>query len=597
MEGTSQKKFSSLRELFLANVGRWLILGLVVGVVAGLGASAFFYLLQLSKHYTFHIISGYQVPAPQGEKLFEGVVSGEFRRWLFFLLPLIGGLFSGILVYSLAPEAEGHGTDAMIDAFHNRRGYIRPRVPYVKAIATLFTLASGGSAGREGPIAQIGAGFGSFIASLFRLSDRERRILLLAGCGGGLAAIFRAPLGGALTAIEVLYREDLETEALIPSVVSSITAYTIFTAFFGNQPIFYFPGYKFSDPRELIFYVLLGLVCVPLGIFYVRVFYGMRDWLFHPLKIPPHFKPVLGGLGVALIGLFYPQVYGDGWGWIQLAILGKLGIGLMLTLAVLKIFATSFTISSGGSGGVFGPTLFIGGMLGGAIGFLGHHYFPEIVVHPGAFVVVGMSAFFSGVANAPIGALLMCSEMTQGYGLIAPLMLVSIIAILFTRKYSIYEKQVQNRFHSPAHIGDFTINVLAEMKVKDVFKPKKVIPVPRTLPYGELKKVFAESGEECFPVIDEQGRLLGVITWEQARPIIFERGLESLLIAQDLMVPAVTVTPENSLYEALVKFLESNLEELIVVSSENPNQVLGVIRHEDLIYAYNQEILRRKSQG
>ena len=191
----------------------------------------------------------------------------------------------------------------------------------------------------------------------------------------------------------------------------------------------------------------------------------------------------------------------------------------------------------------------------------------------------------------------MCSEMTQGYGLIAPLMLVSIIAILFTRRYSIYEKQVQNRFHSPAHIGDFTINVLAEMKVKDVFKPKKVIPVPRTLPYGELKKLFAESGEECFPVMDEQGRLLGVITWEQARPIIFERGLESLLIAQDLMVPAVSVTPENSLYEALVKFLESNLEEILVVSNENPNQVLGVLRHEDLIYAYNQEILRRKSQG
>ena len=176
-------------------------------------------------------------------------------------------------------------------------------------------------------------------------------------------------------------------------------------------------------------------------------------------------------------------------------------------------------------------------------------------------------------------------------------MLVSIIAILFTRRYGIFEFQVQNRFHSPAHIGDFTINVLAEMKVKDVFKTKTLIPIPRTLPYGEIKKLFAETNEECFPVVDEQGRLIGIITWEQARPIAFERGLESMLIAQDLMVPAVSVTAKNSLYEALVKFLESNLEELLVVSTENPNQVLGVIRHEDLIYAYNQEILRRKSEG
>jgi Chloride channel protein EriC len=484
----------------------------------------------------------------------------------------------------------------MIDAFHNKKGNIRGRVPLIKGIATLLTLSGGGSAGREGPIARIGAGLGSKIANLLGLSDKERRILLLAGCGGGLSAIFRSPLGGALTSIEVLYRRDFETEALIPTIISSITAYIIFSACFGSRSIFYFPPYSFSNPEELFFYVLLAMICIPIGIFYVKIFYGIKKF-FDSIQIPRCFKPMLGGLGVGIIGLLYPQVYGDGWGWIQLAILGKLGIGIMALLILMKIFATSFTISSGGSGGVFGPTLFIGGMIGGVVGFTAHHFYPEIASQPGAYVVVGMAAFFAGVAHAPIGSLLMCSEMTQGYGLIAPLMLVSFIAILFNKKYSIYEKQVESRLQSPAHIGDFTINVLAEMKVKEIYKPEIINPIAKKTPYGELKKILAESTERCFPVSDEQGKLIGCINWQHARPIVFEVGLEHLLIAEDLMIPAETLAPENNLYEALLKFLKTNQEELLVVNSEeNPNQVLGVLRHDDLSHAYNQEINRRKSE-
>lgn len=581
---------------FKSNVTRWVFLGIIIGVVSGFGAAGFFYALQLVKHLTFHELAGYVSPSPQGEHLFEMSSGLQFRSWVFFLLPLIGGLLSGLIVYRFAPEAEGHGTDAMIDAFHNKGGTIRPRVPFIKSVATICTLASGGSAGREGPIAQIGAGFGSMVAGFFGLGERDRRILLLAGCGAGLSAIFRAPLGGALTAIEVLYKEDFETEALIPAIISSITAYIIFTLFFGSQPIFHFPGYAFSDPRELIFYTVLGLICIPLGIFYIKVFYGMRDRFFRRLHMPRYCKPMLGGLGVALIGLYFPQVYGDGWGWLQLAILGKLSISLMLSVAVMKIFATSLTISSGGSGGVFGPTLFIGGMVGGAVGFLSNQFFPEIVAHPGAFVVVGMASFFAGVANAPLGSLLMCSEMTKGYGLIVPLMLVSIIALLFTRKYSIYEKQVQNRFCSPAHSADFTINILEEMKVKDYYTSRSLPPIPRTTPYGTLKNIFAASSNDCFPVCDESGELIGSINWHHARPIVFEHGLERLLIAQDLMItPPATLTPHHSLYEALIQFLNSEQKESLIINPENRNQVLGVFRHDDLIHAYNQEITRRKS--
>ncbi len=587
---------NNYKKLFFNKMTRWLVYSIIIGIASALVAAAFFFCLQYAKHITFHGFAGYNPPSTAGEKLFEAETSIPFRQWIFFLLPVIGGLLSGIIVYFFAPEAEGHGTDAMIDAFHNKQGIIRQRVPLVKAVATIITLSTGGSAGREGPIAQIGAGLGSTFAKIFKLSTKERRIFLLAGCGAGLSAIFRAPLGGALTAIEVLYREDLETEAFIPTVISSITSYIVFTSIYGDQPIFYFPSVAGLNPGELLIYLLLGLICIPLGIFYIKFFYGMRDRVFHRINIPKYLKPMIGGFFVGLIGIFIPQIYGDGWGWIQMAILGKLGIGLMLLIAIFKIFATSFTISSGGSGGIFGPTLFIGGMIGGAVGYSANYFYPEIAVHPGAYVVVGMASFFAGVANAPLGSLLMCSEMTKGYDLIAPLMLVSIIAILFTKKYSIYEKQVNNRMESPAHVADFTTNILEDIMVKDIFKPGSITGIKKNMSYGMLKNVFAGTEKEIFPVYDDAGKLTGTINWDTARPIIFEQGLEDLVVAEDLMTAAETVSLDDSAYSALVKFLESNQDEILVVDPENPDLVIGILEHSDLTNAYNREIIKRKSE-
>lgn len=258
-------------ELRLEESGRWALYGLVIGIIAGVGSALFFWMLEHGKHLIMCHLAGYEAPAPYGERLFEAVSCAPFKRWLFFLLPAAGGLISGILVYLFAPEAEGHGTDAMIEAFHYKKGAIRGRVPIIKTLATVAVLSTGGSAGREGPTIQIGAGFGSFLAQKLGLTPRERRIMLIAGAGGGLGAIFRAPLGGALTAMEVLYKEDLETEAIVPTVISSITAYIIFTSIFGHSKIFYLPQYYFKDVRELPFYILLGLLCVPLGAFLCQV--------------------------------------------------------------------------------------------------------------------------------------------------------------------------------------------------------------------------------------------------------------------------------------------------------------------------------------
>ncbi|MBU0513297.1 MAG: chloride channel protein [Proteobacteria bacterium] len=594
----------------------------MVGLVSGLGACLFFYLLEWGKYFVLEVGAGLHVPAPAGERLVEAhfglqwlklplpgqdfidtsrlniealvaqIRGHDYRPWLLFLVPALGGLLSGLLVYTFAPEAEGHGTDAMIEAFHRRAGIIRARVPIVKSIASIITLATGGSAGREGPIAQIGAGYGSWLAQVLKMDVKDRRLLLLAGTAGGLGAIFRAPLGGAITAVEILYSEDFETEAIIPCIISSVVAYSLFTFVFGQEAIFDTPKFQFTNPLELLVYAVLGLVCAPLGILYIKVFYGARDHVFRKIRIPPHFKPALGGLGVGFIALFLPQVIGGGYGFIQQAIYGQAVLWIMILAIFGKMVTTALTIGSGGSGGVFGPSLFIGGMIGGVIGYLGNLLFPELVTQPGGYVLVGMASFFAGVASAPIGALLMVSEMTRGYGLLAPLMLVSVIAILLTRRWSIYEKQVKNKFASPAHAADMTVNVLEEMKVGDVFQPSRVEILPASMRFGELRRVLARSSHNHYPVVDREGRLTGILSLRDVRTILFEDAILDLVVVGDVAKDPVWVTTSETLYSALMKFIDSGFGTVPVVDVES-GAILGLLDHEDVISAYHHEVDRR----
>jgi len=572
---------------------RWMFYSLLIGLVAGLGAAAFFFSLEWLKYFVLDYLAGYPMPAPAGEQLVHGVVHGTAKSWILFLAPAVGGLISGLVVYAWAPEAEGHGTDAMIDAFHNKQGEIRTRVPYIKSVASVITLASGGSAGREGPIAQIGAGFGSWLGRVFNLDTKERRILMLAGCAGGLGAIFRAPLGGAITSIEVLYTEDFETEAIIPCVMSSVVAYSFFTLIFGYKPIFATPTLVFTDPRELLIYAILGLVCVPVGWIYSKSLYGLRDHVFRKIAIKPHFVPAIGGLLVGCIGLMTPMVMSGGYGTIQLALLGKLSVGLMAIMIFTKIFATSCTIGSGGSGGVFGPSLFIGAMLGGVVGQLGHTYFPEVITNPAAFALVGMAAFFAGVAKAPIGALLMVSEMTQGYELVVPLMFVSAIPVLLSGRWGIYEKQVKNKFASPAHLPELTINVLQTMQVRDVYKPDKpVTMLPMDMRLREMRRLMKRTRESFFPVVDEEIRLVGILSFPDLRAILFEDALSDLIVVGDLAEKPVAIGLNETLYEALIKFIRSGYGRIPILSEELPGRLTGLLSLEELMRAYHQEMVR-----
>jgi CIC family chloride channel protein len=567
-------------------------------VVSGLAAVIFFAALEVASQWMFAELAGFSPPRPPGDVWLEApAVASPPRRWLLVLLPAFGGLLSGLLVYRFAPEAKGHGIDEMIRSFHRGGGIIRPRVPLVKGLATIATLATGGSAGKEGPIAQIGAGIGSLLATRLGLSARDRRILLLAGAAGGLGAIFRAPLGSAITSIEILYREDFESDALIPCVISSVTAYVLFVTLIGGARIFAVPALPLVTPREIPGYLVLALLAVPVGHLYIRLFYGVRDRIFGRLLSARFLAPMLGGLGVGCLGWFWPEVLGMGWGYVQQAIDGRLAWQTMAFVAVAKIAATCLTIGSGASGGVFGPTLFIGGMMGGVVGFAGSALAPDLFPHPEAYVLVGMGSFFAGVASAPIGAMLMVAEMTGGYALLPPLMLASVVAILLMRRTSIYENQVDDQFQSPAHASDLTVNVLEQMRVADVFqRSSDVRVVTPDKGFQAVRDLVLASRDATLPVITQAGQLVGLITAEQIRPVMDEAQLDHFVVAGDIAAPPVFVRPHDDLFHAHELFRASGSPQIPVLedgAGEHP-EIVGMLGYRDMMHAYGRELARRR---
>jgi CIC family chloride channel protein len=576
----------------IKRIGRGTLIGILIGIVSGLGAILFNFLLQRGTHFFMHDLPWLVLPPPVAARHFLGI---PLSRCVMILIPALGGLISGLLVFSFAPEAEGHGTDAMIDSFHRKKGVIRRRVPLIKTIASAITIGSGGSAGKEGPIAQIGAGFGSFLASLLRVGDKERRIMLLAGAAGGIGAIFKAPLGAALFATEVLYRkEDFEFEALIPCILSSIVAFMVFTFHDGNATIFHIPRFSLATPAQLPFYAVLGVLCAVVGFPYVWFFYGARNRFFRRLNLPRSLKPAIGGLMVGLIAVFLPQVLGGGYTWIQSAIDGQLVVPLMAALIFAKIVATSCTISSGGSGGVFAPSLFIGSMLGGAFGTMCHRFFPAIVAEPSAFVLVGMGGFFAGVAKVPIAALIMVAEMTGGYNLIVPMMIVSSLSFLLLGRVSLYEKQVPTRVDSPAHIGDFAVDIMDRLFVRNaVVEDRKVEAIPESMPFEQILPLVLASDQQDFPVVDKEENLSGIISMTDLRQAMADKEVHALLLAKDIAMGGVrTVTMDDTLNTALSLMASLDVRELPVVSKDDPRKVISFVSRKDITRAYHEEVER-----
>jgi CIC family chloride channel protein len=597
---------SAIRDFELGSTGKWFMLSAVIGVVAGLGGIAFHVVGQVVQHYALAQAAHLEPGEAAAEGALFEPVEGDFRPWIMLAVMAAGGLASGLLVYTFAPEAEGHGTDAAIDAFHNKRGDIRGRIPIVKTIASAITLGTGGSAGREGPIAQIGAGFGSFLGGLLKLPARDRRIMLAAGMGAGVGAIFRAPLAGAVFAGEILYREaDIESDAVVPAAMSSAIAYSVFclwlppeirfTPLFGRH-VFYDVG----SPLELVPYGAMAIVLVIAGVLYIKTFYGLNA-LFKRLPIVPHLRPMIGATLAGLVGLgmYYGfgsdhdalAVLGSGYGTLQKTMAGTLDVAvpLLVAVALVKILTTSLTISSGGSGGVFGPSMVIGGCLGSAVGQLFHAWWPELVRQPQAFAIVGMAGFFSGCARAPLSTVLMVSEMTGGYGLLLPTLWVSTLTFLLGRRWTLYEKQVPTRLDSPAHRGDFFVDVLEGIEVESVYRRDRP---PRLIHEGEslegIVHALAESTQRYFPVVDGEGRMVGIFSAEDVRGYLYDDAIWRIANARDVMKgKVVTVRPNEDLNSALGKFTSLNVDELPVVDPDDRGRLLGMLRRKEVIAAYN----------
>ncbi|MEJ2070743.1 MAG: chloride channel protein, partial [Syntrophobacterales bacterium] len=570
---------------------RWPLLSIVVGIVAGCGAILFEELLRHGLYFFLYIPVGFFEPARGSDQALVTMLATR-RSWLYLLIPALGGLVSSILVFLIAPEAEGDGTDAMIEAFHHKGGFVRKRVPFVKIVASAITIASGGSAGKEGPISQIGAGFGSILAGILKLKPGARRILVLAGAAGGLGAIFHAPLGAALFAPEVLYREtEFEFEAILPCIVSSIVASSIFDQWYGRTALF-FPGPVNFEVRELLPYTIFGVVCAVVGYFYVKVFYGTRDHFFKRLPIPRVLKPALGGLLLgAIAAVKFPQILDGGYGWIQMAMEGKIFWGLLLLLAFMKIFGTSFTLTSGGSGGIFGPSVFMGAMLGGAFGYLGHQVAPGWIINPSSFVLVGIGGFFGGVAKVPIAAIIMACEMCGSYTLLVPLMVVTATSFLLLRHTSLYEKQIINRLASPAHMGEFARGLLEDMQVHEAMDERPVTLVPETMPFDLLVKLVTNSQDAHFPVVNAEGKLTGILSINDVREFLFEESLAKVVLARDVATPdVVQVFFHESLQSAWDKMAGLNVDELPVARDDNPDKIIGVISKRDIISHYHERM-------
>ncbi len=586
-----------IRSFNIAQAGKWSIMFVLIGVIAGLGSILFHYLCGLGSHFFMDMMAGYRPPAPVGEEHLFHPTSTVFNRWVLLFLPAMGGLISGFLVYQFAPEAEGHGTDAAIDAYHNKGGFIRGRIPIIKTIASAITLTTGGSGGREGPIAQIGAGFGSFLATRLKMSDRERRIMLAAGIGAGVGSIFRAPLAGALFASEVLYRDpEFESEVIIPAGISSVIAYCVFCLVFGWGTLFESPDdIVFQNPLELGPYIVLALVLAFTGFLYVKSFYGITG-IFKRLKLPNHIKPAIGGLCTGMIGFFLPTTLAFGYGYVQMVLNDPMSMTItaLFLLAMGKILTTSFSIGSGGSGGVFGPSVVIGGAMGGVVGKLFHNFMPGIVTHPESFIVVGMAGFFTAVSNTPISTIIFVSEMTDSYELLLPSLFVCAIAYVVSGPWTIYQKQVKNRVASAAHAGEFMVDVLQMIKVQDLIHlVKKVETIPQNMPFLEFKQFFSRTKQHYFPVMDENSRMTGIFSSTDIRGVLFAPEIEHLVVMQDIAKgEVVTATLTEDLNSVLQKFTFKNIDSLPVVQEDDRGILMGMISRRDVIAFYNRQIQR-----
>ncbi len=564
---------------------KWVLLGGLIGVISGLGAALFFRALQLSTGFFLGFLAGYTPATPIGEG--GNPIADATRPFLIPVVVALGGLLAGIIVFRLAPEAEGHGTDAAIAAFHHGARRIRSRIPLVKLVASALTIGSGGSGGREGPTAQIGAGFGSFLARFLDLDARDARIAVASGMAAGIGAIFRAPLGGAVLGAEIPYREDVESEALVPSFVASVVAFSIFGIIIGFAPIFGRQiGAEFTNPTQLLYYAVIGLVAGLVGRLYVTGFYGAVDQ-FSKLRLPREVRPAIAGFAVGCLGIVVPGALGTGYGWVQAGLnretLLSLPIAMVVVLPFAKILATGLSVGSGGSGGIFGPGMVIGGLLGATVWRIldAMPFMPAVPHDPAPFVIVAMMALFGSVAHAPLAVMLMVAEMTDNLSMLAPAMIAVGIATLIVGDKTIYRSQLRSREQSPAHRFRFAMPLMSSIPAGDAARRPR-LTLASDLTIAEARERIDESDLPGAPVVERDGSVRGVVSREDVM-----NGDLTATVGSVTDQNGPVITADDGLDDALGYLADHRAAWAPVVTD---GKLVGILSAKDAMAAYRRAL-------
>jgi len=576
---------------------KWLVLGTAIGVIAGLGAIVFYEALRLATYVLLQLLAGYQVPLPAVEG--GRTASASFARpWAIPLIACGGALAGAIIVFKFAPEAEGHGTDAAIAAVHHNPRGVRLRTVFVKIVASALTIGSGGSGGREGPTGQISAGFGSFLARFLDLSPSDARITVASGIGSGIGAIFGAPLGGAVLATEILYRDDFEVEALLPSFIASIVAYSVWGSIEGFGPLFGYVGnYHLTSALQLVWFGIIGVLGGLIGLLYAKSFYGMSAF-FSRMSLPRWARPALGGLVVGCIALAIPEVLGTGYGWIQAGLGSQLlhiPLWIVLILPFARIATTGLSIGSGGSGGIFGPGMVIGAFVGAAVWRLLEPVVPSLGHDPAPYVIVGMMACFGSISRAPLAVMLMVAEMTGTLSLIVPAMLAVGLATLIVRRNddTIYRSQLRSRAESPAHRMLTGLPLLAIVPVSDAMAPARCL-----LSSSDDPSTFAarmeQGGVSAAPFIDDQARYVGVVTLASLAKLT-----EDSDTAGEVPIDATFAPIHRSVHLNVVLETLTSTPQTWAAVIDDDRRVVGTVSISDIVRNYRRTMqanLRRISE-
>ncbi len=552
-----------------------------VGMIAGVGAILFQQLLSLLNIFLLEGMAGYtEITIVSGIRRFTlPWTQPEFRPWLFPIIAGSGGLITGLIVYRYAPEAAGHGTDEVIHSYHHKEGQIRLRVSIVKLVGSAITIGSGGSGGKEGPIAQIGAGFGSFLCSRIPYYAEYRKEIMLAGMAAGIAAIFRAPLAGAIFAAEILHSDmRYDGKVLIPAVIASTVSYGVYALYFGFAPVLTLPEFSYElSLLHFVPYTVLALVSSFGAFAFVKVFYGTRD-LFQALTLKPYLKPMIGGVLTGLVGLWFSPAFGEGSFHMQQVIDGNVPLLGMIMLLFLKMATTSFSIGSGGSGGIFGPSLMIGAALGGVIGGAYLHLFPESGIPLVVFVLLGMVGFFSGAANTPISTVIIIAEMTRAFELVVPFLWVAMFGYIFCQKWNIYENQVVVKRHILDVVDPLeSQKALASLTVGEAMNTH-FVAVNENTPISETEDIFRRSFADILPVVEENtGTLTGLIEYRTVVHHIIRGRDEHIPVGEIVDIPPDSVYENETLLTALRRLENIDLPVIPVLRADGSQQLVGVL--------------------